>query len=60
MSDTPKGKRKLRSVELRSDGKLVPMKGFVQFFIGSAILGMVSALKGVGEPKELTIRIESD
>ena len=50
---------KIGSVRLKVDGKAIPIKGFVQDFVGFGVLGMLSSLKGVSGPKEieLTIRV---
>jgi hypothetical protein len=49
-------KRKL-NVQLEVDGKEIDMHGFVQDMVGSVVLGMVSTLKDVENPKEITIKI---
>ena len=51
--------RKIELVQVKVDGKLIPIKGFVQDFIGSGILGMLFSLKGVSNPKEIQIEIKA-
>lgn len=45
---------------LRVDGKKVPIKSFVKEFLMGGILGMVSTLKGYGQPSrvDISIRLE--
>ena len=51
-------KKKLGDVRLKVDGKVVPMKGFVQDLVGSTVLGMLSTLKGVKDPGEVELSIK--
>lgn len=53
--------RKEKSIEVKvtADGKAIPIKGFVQGFIGYTILGMLQGLKGTPPtPKEVTVSIK--
>ncbi|MBI4834121.1 MAG: hypothetical protein HY811_04810 [Planctomycetes bacterium] len=50
--------RKIELVRVKIDGKPLPIKGFVQDFLGSGILGMLASLKGVDNPKEIQIEIK--
>ncbi|MBI4713446.1 MAG: hypothetical protein HY762_09150 [Planctomycetes bacterium] len=51
--------KKIGLVQIKVDGQLLPIKGFVQDFIGFAILGMLKSLRDVGpEPKEIEIKIK--
>lgn len=45
---------------VRLDGKKLPMKAFVKDFIMGGILGMITTLRGYGEPSrvDITIRIK--
>jgi molybdopterin-guanine dinucleotide biosynthesis protein B len=45
---------------VRLDGKKLPMKSFVKDFVMGGILGMLSTLRGYGEPSrvDITIRIK--
>jgi molybdopterin-guanine dinucleotide biosynthesis protein B len=45
---------------VRLDGKRLPMKSFVKDFVMGGILGMISTLRGYGEPSrvDITIRIK--
>jgi molybdopterin-guanine dinucleotide biosynthesis protein B len=45
---------------VRLDGKKLPMKSFVKDFVMGGILGMISTLRGYGEPSrvDITIRIK--
>jgi molybdopterin-guanine dinucleotide biosynthesis adapter protein len=45
-------------IELTADGREVPLEGFAKDIVANGIMGLISALKGVGEPKEVTIRIK--
>lgn len=49
--------RKQHSMQVRLDGKKLPLKGFVQEFMQGALLGMLGSLRGWQEPKEITIQI---
>lgn len=46
------------AVKLVVNGREVPIKGFVQDFIAKTVLGMVSSLKGVEEPRTVKLIIE--
>lgn len=47
---------------IHADGRKIPLNFFVRKSFTGAILGMLSALKGLGEPREivLTLRHEPD
>ncbi|MDI6733674.1 MAG: hypothetical protein QME16_07150 [Planctomycetota bacterium] len=45
-------KKRIGLVQIKVNGKFIPLKGFVQGFIGSTILGMLKGLKDVPEPEE--------
>ncbi|MBS7619355.1 molybdopterin-guanine dinucleotide biosynthesis protein B [Candidatus Bathyarchaeota archaeon] len=47
------------NVKLIVNGKEIPIKGFVQDFIARTVLGMVSSLKGVEEPKRIELLIKN-
>jgi hypothetical protein len=49
--------KKIGLVQLKVDGKLVPLKGFVQDFIGYTIIGMLSSLKAISNPREIEMKI---
>jgi len=51
--------KKIGLVQVKVNGKVVPIKGFVQDFIGFAILGMLKSLNDVPEPQEVEIRIKT-
>ncbi|MFH0888735.1 MAG: hypothetical protein V1871_05955 [Planctomycetota bacterium] len=40
------------------NGKLIPLKEFVQDFVGATILGMLKSLKHTDNPKEVEIKIK--
>lgn len=46
------------NVKLTVNGRGIPIKGFVQDFIARTVLGMVSSLKGVEEPKNIELLIK--
>jgi len=46
------------AVKLVVNDKDVPIKGFVQDFVSKTVLGMVSSLKGVEEPRTVELRID--
>jgi molybdopterin-guanine dinucleotide biosynthesis protein B len=50
------------NVVLRLDGKKVPMKSFVKDFVLGGILGMISNLRGYGDPSQvdISIRLKKD
>ncbi len=51
--------KSLNLVQVKVDGKVIPIKGFVQDFIGYAVLGMLKSLRDVPpEPKEIEIKIK--
>ena len=39
------------------DGKFIPVKPFVKAFIGRTVKGMISSLKGAGDPEKIHIKI---
>ena len=52
--------KKIGLVQVKVDGKVVPIKGFVQDFIGYAVLGMLKSLRDVPtEPKEIEVKIKT-
>jgi hypothetical protein len=50
--------KKIGLVQVKVNGKLIPLKGFVQDFIGYGILGMLSSLRGVKKPKQVEVKIK--
>ncbi|MHA1917213.1 MAG: molybdopterin-guanine dinucleotide biosynthesis protein B [Candidatus Ranarchaeia archaeon] len=46
-------------IKLEVNGKVIPMKGFVQKIITQGVIGMVTALKGVPHPNDLKLSIKS-
>ncbi|OIP92192.1 MAG: molybdopterin-guanine dinucleotide biosynthesis protein B [Syntrophobacteraceae bacterium CG2_30_61_12] len=52
--------RKQHPVEVRLDGKKLPLKGFVQDIIQGALRGMLSSLRGWKEPNRITVEIQCD
>lgn len=50
--------KKIGLVQVKVNGKVVPIKGFVQDFIGFAILGMLKSLNDVPEPQEVEVKIK--
>ena len=50
---------KIKIVQVKIDNKKVPIKGFVQDFIGLGVLGMLSSLRGVKDPKKVEITIKT-
>lgn len=53
----PNQEQKIELVTVKVNGQEVPVKGFVQDFIGLSILGMLKSLKDVPEPKDADIHI---
>lgn len=48
-------------VKVTADGKAVPIKGFVQGFIGHTVLGMLKSLKETpSAPKEVIVTIKCE
>jgi len=47
------------AIRLTVDGVAVPMKPFVQDIIGNAVIGMVRALKGVGDIRKVELSINA-
>ena len=58
MSGKDKKTRRVELVQVKVNGKIIPLKGFVQDFIGSTILGMMKSLKDIDNPKEVEIKIK--
>lgn len=54
----PEKNKKIEIVQVKINGKVLPIKDFVQDFIGLTILGMLSSLHGVTHPKEVEIKIK--
>jgi len=50
--------KKAGTVRLHVDGKPIPMKGFIQDFLGLTVTAMVSTLKGVSDPREIELTIK--
>lgn len=51
-------KKKISLVQVKVNDKVVPIKGFIQDFIGFAILGMLKSLRDVEEPQEVEVKIK--
>jgi len=51
-------KKRIDLVQVKINGKVLPIKGFVQDFIGLTIMGMLSALHGVSQPDNVEIKIK--
>lgn len=51
------GRKHLPAVSITADGRRIPLDGFAEDIVAKGILGILSALRGVEEPAELTIRI---
>ncbi len=51
---------KKRRVSLRVNGKAVSLTTFVSDFVASTISGMVSVLKGCGNPRQIEIHIDEE
>ena len=51
-------KKKIEQVQVKINGEPIPLKGFVQDFIGQSILGMISCLKRVSEPQDIEVTIK--
>ena len=47
-------------VELVVDGRRIPLNPFVSKIVKNTVVGMISSLKGVRDPKNITIKIEMD
>ena len=47
------------SGEDKKIGQVVPIKGFVQDFIGFSIIGMLKSLNNVPEPQEIEIKVKA-
>ncbi|MEW6025988.1 MAG: hypothetical protein AB1599_01650 [Planctomycetota bacterium] len=50
--------KKIGLVQVKVNGKVIPIKGFVQDFIGFAVLGMLKSLNDVPEPQEVEVKIK--
>ena len=47
-------------VELEVNGKKVELNNFVNNFIAATMIGMVKALRGVGEPEVISLKISKE
>ncbi|MFH1227642.1 MAG: hypothetical protein V1701_07045 [Planctomycetota bacterium] len=55
----PCKKNRIGLVQVKADGRVIPIKGFIQEMIGSGIIGMLKPLKGVpANPKKVEIKIK--
>jgi molybdopterin-guanine dinucleotide biosynthesis protein B len=54
------GREKRRTVSLRVNGRAVSLTTFVSDFVVSTISGMVSVLKGCGNPSQIEIHIDEE
>ncbi len=45
-------------VSIAIDGRVVPVEGFAEQIVAKGIMGILSALKGVDSPSEVTVRIK--
>jgi len=50
--------KKIGLVQVKVNGKVVPIKGFVQDFIGFSIIGMLKSLNDVPEPQDVEVKIK--
>lgn len=50
---------RIELVQVKVNGKLIPIKGFVQDFLGFGILGMLASLRGTENPEEVEIKIKT-
>lgn len=50
--------KKIGLVQVKVNGQVVPIKGFVQDFIGFSIIGMLKSLNDVPEPQEVEVKIK--
>ena len=46
------------SIELTIDGVTHSLKPFIHEMIGGAVMGLVQGLKGVDDPRQVTVRVE--
>jgi hypothetical protein len=46
-----------KSIELKVNGKKIPLTGFPKDFIKNTIVGMISSLKGVEKIDEVSVSI---
>ncbi|HLD36430.1 MAG TPA: hypothetical protein VJC37_06880 [Planctomycetota bacterium] len=51
--------KKIGLVQIKVNGQVVPIKGFVQDFIGFSIIGMLKSLNNVPEPQEIEIKVKA-
>lgn len=58
MTEGRGAEKKIGLVQVKVDGKLIPLKGFVQNFVGYTILGMLSSLRGIDNPQEVEVKIK--
>jgi len=49
---------KIGLVQVKVNGQVVPIKGFVQDFIGFSIIGMLKSLNNVPEAQEIEVKIK--
>jgi hypothetical protein len=51
-------KAEIKEVTVKIDGKEIPINQFVTEIIGHTILGMISPLREVGNPRKIEIKVE--
>ncbi|MEK6531243.1 MAG: molybdopterin-guanine dinucleotide biosynthesis protein B [Deltaproteobacteria bacterium] len=51
-------KHKTRDVSLMVDGRIVPLKPFIEGMLKEALLGMTRSLKGCAKAKEIELRVK--
>jgi hypothetical protein len=54
----PKKDKKIGLVQVKVNGKFIPLNEFVQGFVGSTILGMLKSLRDTAKPKEVEIKVK--
>jgi molybdopterin-guanine dinucleotide biosynthesis protein B len=52
------GRKQIPSISLHVDGRKIPLKPYIEGFLGQAILGMIRSLKGT-EGRDITIHIRN-
>jgi len=48
----------IKRLVLEADGREIPVNDFVKDMLGSVVLAAVRTLKGVGDPRQVMIRVE--
>ncbi len=55
--DSPPSKEPRFEVELRLNGEILPLRGFIHDILGGAVYGMIEGLKGFQDCDSLEVKV---